>query len=316
MSKPPKDGLLPPKEVATLQRRLPWDDLHTVLLIGRNRSLAGAAREVRVNHSTMFRRIGAIEQRLGVRLFDRLREGYVPTAAGEEVILLAERIDADIVELERKLAGGDLRPAGPLRLTTTDTLLPLLMPICASFEEQFPEVRIELVTGTQQLSLSRRDADIAIRPAASPDENLYGRRIARIAFGVYGSRDYLNGTSARRALADHKWIGLGDSLSHLRAYRWLAANVPAARVRLIVNSLGAALQAAEAGIGLGLIPCYMASACKALVRLPEPVADASSELWILVHEDLRTVARIKTFTDFAYSRLAEARDLFDPPGAV
>ncbi|QDP18539.1 LysR family transcriptional regulator [Sphingomonas xanthus] len=295
-----------------MRKGLAWDDLLTVLAIGRNGSLAGAAREMRVNHSTMFRRISGIEERLGVRLFERLRSGYIPTVSGEAVISLAERIDAEVVELERKLAGKDLRLSGTVRLTTTDTLLPWIMSICASFERLNPEVAIELVTGGQMLNLSRRDADIAIRPAAAPSENLYGRRIGKLSYAIYGSGEYLQRKERDLPLTDQDWIGLDDSLSHLRAYRWLGANIPSANFRLYVNSLTALRHAAEAGIGLALLPCYMAAASSGLRRVSPVVAEAASELWILVHEDIRAVARVKAFTDFAFEKLAELRDMFDP----
>lgn len=294
-----------------MHRRLAWDDLLTVLAIGRSGSLAGAARELRVNHSTMFRRIAAIEEKIGVRLFERSRGGYAPTAAGEAVVRLALRIDEDVVDLERQLAGEDLRPSGTLRVTTTETLLPWVVPICAEFERGFPEIVIELASGSSLLNLSRRDADVAIRPSAAPPENLFGRRIATIAFAVYGGPDYLAGIDAAKPWAEHDWVGLDDSLSHLRAYGWIAENVPRHRVRLSASSLAGVLHAVEAGIGLGLLPCYMAAGRDRLARVSANVPEPETDLWLLVHKDLRRVARVRAFTDFAYERLTALRPLLE-----
>jgi DNA-binding transcriptional LysR family regulator len=110
-----------------------WDDLRFVLAVGRSGSLSGAARALRVNHSTVFRRIAQLEDRMGVRLFDRLPEGYGATPAGEALIALGGRVEEDVVALERRLAGEDLRPSGTVRVTTTDTLVPFLAPVCARF---------------------------------------------------------------------------------------------------------------------------------------------------------------------------------------
>ena len=294
-----------------MHRRLAWDDLLTVLSIGRAGSLAGAARELRVNHSTMFRRITAIEEKLGVRLFDRSRGGYAPTSAGEAVIRLALKVDDEVVDLERALAGEDLRPSGALRVTTTETLLPWVMPILADFGRAYPEIRVELVSGSQLLNLSRRDADVAIRPSGAPPEHLFGRRIGRLAFALFGSADYVRGQDPDLPWAEHDWIGFDDSLSHLRAYAWMAQNVPEWAVRLSASSLTGALHAARAGIGLALLPCYMAHGDDRLVRASEILAEPATDLWLLVHEDIRRAARVRAFTDFAFARLLELRPVWE-----
>jgi DNA-binding transcriptional LysR family regulator len=113
--------------------KLRWDELRLVLTIGQSGTLSGGARRLTIDHSTAFRRLGALEARLGVRLFDRAREGYVATPAGEAVIAAATSFDETVGELERRLAGQDLRPSGTVRVTTTDTLLCLLAPLFAGF---------------------------------------------------------------------------------------------------------------------------------------------------------------------------------------
>lgn len=298
-----------------MQRGLAWDDLVTVLAIGRNGTLAGAARELRVNHSTMFRRIGAIEDQLGVRLFERLRSGYVPTPAGEEVIRLALHVDEEVVALERKLAGVDVRPSGTLRVTTTETLIPWVVPICARFRLAYPEIRLELVTGTQMLNLSRRDADVAIRPSAAPPESLHGRRLASVAFAVYGSEAYLAEAPDPAQAEGHRWIGLDDSLSHLRAHSWLEKRAGEARIAMKVSSLVAAVHAAKAGIGLALLPCYLGDAEAGLIRVSPLQEEPATDLWLLVHHDIRRVGRVRAFTDFAAAEFARLKALLQGEAA-
>ncbi len=298
-----------------MHRRLAWDDLLYVLSVGRSGSLSGAARELRVNHSTVFRRIGAIEEQLGVRLFDRRRDGYVPTVAGETVIGLAERLDENIVELERKLAGEDLRPSGVVRVTTTDTLIDTIVPLCGAFQRTYPEICVELVTGNEFLNLSRRDADVALRPSRTPPESLHGRRISAIAFAPYGSRTYLAAAGGGGLDRAHRWIGLDDTLSHLSVHAWLEENVLGERIGFKASSFVAARRACLAGMGLALLPCYMADGTPELERAAPPFPSLATDLWLLVHEDIRRTARVRAFIDFMFEELVKLRPLFEatPP---
>src|ERR671927_1052108 len=171
-------------------KTLAWDDFKLVRLIAEAKGLAGAAERLGVNHSTVFRRLGQLEETLGTKLFERHRTGYALTPAGEEMAALAERMDEDVAGFARKLAGQVLSPAGELRVTTNDTLLVhLLTPLFARFCAQCPDVRLDVVLSTQALNLSKRDADVAIRATDNPPETLVGRRAATIAWALYGRAD-------------------------------------------------------------------------------------------------------------------------------
>ncbi len=283
---------------------LPWDDLHLVLTIGRAGTLAGAARALALNHSTVFRRLGALEARIGVRLFERFRDGYSPTAAGEEMIAVAARVDADVAAMERRLVGRDLRPSGLIRATTTDTLVEMVMPMLAAFRARHPEITLELAASNVLFNLSRRDADVAIRPSQDPPDMLVGRRVATVAFAIYGAPAYLKRKPARLPLEQHDWIAPDDSLAHIAPARWLDAALPAAHVVVRANSLVTLLRAACAGLGLALLPCYMGDGERQLRRLGGPVQTLDSGLWLLTHPDLRRVARIRAFLDFMAPALA------------
>src|SRR5262249_13162213 len=166
---------------------LSWDDFRYVKAIADTRSLAGAAETLGVNHSTVFRRLGQIEQQLGSRLFERGRAGYSLTACGEEMVQLAARMGEDIVGFERKVTGRDLRPSGELRITTSDlVLVHLLNAVLAGFRRAYPDIVVEIVASNQRLDLSRRDADIAVRATYQPPDSLWGRKVARIAWAVFG----------------------------------------------------------------------------------------------------------------------------------
>ena len=298
-----------------MHRQLAWDDLLYVLSVGRAGSLSGAARLLKVNHSTVFRRIGAIEAQLGVRLFDRHRDGYAATAAGETVVDLAERLEEEVLALERKLAGEDLRPRGTVRVTTTDTLIDVMVPLCREFRKAYPEICIELVTGNEFLNLSRRDADVALRPSREPPQTLHGRRISSIAFAPYGSKAYLASAGGGALDRAQRWIGLDDTLSHLSVHSWLVENVQPDRMAFKASSFVAIRQACVEGMGLAVLPCYMADGVPNLERVAEPIPALATDLWLLVHEDIRRTARVRTFMDFAFARLAKLRPRMEASAA-
>src|SRR4051812_24873419 len=208
-----------------MQSRFALDDLRLLRAIGEAGTLTEAARRLSVDHSTAFRRLGAVEQRLGVHLFERARDGYTPTPAGEAAIAAAVRILDELGDLERRLAGADTRPSGIVRVTTADTLLELIGPILADLRAAHPGIAIELVASNLFFALTKRDADIAIRPAAAAPENLVGRRIATLATAPYAAPAYMARRTEQTELSAHDWIGFEDSLSHLASARWVEANV-------------------------------------------------------------------------------------------
>jgi len=288
-----------------------WDDLRFVLAVAEAGSLAGAARRLGVNHTTVLRRIGAFEKRLGVRLFERLPTGYVPTAGGEELIAAARAVDETVTRLERKLAGKDLRLSGVVRVTTTDTLMDAILPdVLRAFRDSYPGIQVEVAISNLMFNLTKREADVAIRPASKPPETLVGRRVAKIAFAIYASPRYL-ADNPRQDLPGHRWVVPDDSLAGTAAGKWMRSQFAGSEIALRADSLLALRQAAQAGLGLAPLPCYLGDAAPDLVRVDGPIAEMETSLWILTHADLRHTARIRAFTEFAASALAQRRPLFE-----
>jgi DNA-binding transcriptional LysR family regulator len=285
-----------------------WDDLRYFLAADRLGSLSAAARALGVNHSTVFRRLAALEGRLGVRLFERGQNGYVATSAGEELRLGATNVEGEIDRLGRALAGRDFRLSGTVRVTSTDTMvLGLLTPHFAAFRRLHPGIQLQVVISNSVFNLNKREADVAIRPTNSPPENLVGRRLGRVGFAVYGGTKYLRQAGAHTTLADHDWIAPDESLSHLAQSQWIAKNIPEARVVYRVDSLVAMVQAARAGIGVALLLRHLADSDRSLRMLSGAMPSFDTQVWLLTHPDLRHAARIKAFMDFMQDRLESER---------
>ena len=291
-------------------KNLAWDDFRLVKAIADLRGLAGAAAELGVNHSTVFRRLGQIEEALGTKLFERHRSGYAVTPAGEEMVALATRLETDITAFTRRLAGNEIAATGELRVTTNDSLLVhLLTPIFARFRRRQPGVQLDIVLANEALNLSKRDADVAIRATDSPPDTLVGRRAATIAWALYGRADEFNGESPDldELVRSYEWVSLGENMSHVKAVQFLRHRVAPDRIAYRVNTVLGLSQAVEAGLGIGHLPCFIGDRSPELVRLGTPVPEFSADLWLLTHPDLRHSPRVRVFLDFVAGEVAARR---------
>lgn len=283
---------------------LDWADLQHFAAVGRAGTIAGAARALQVNHSTVLRRLASLENRLGVRLFDRLPGGYALTTAGNELNDRLAGLDEQIDSAQRRLTGRDAAITGTIRLTTTDTLLHgLLLPVLARFHAAHPGVQVQVAINNSFSSLTRREADVAVRGSNKPPANLVGRRVGDVRTALYASRAYLK-TLPRDASADtYRWVGPDDSLAHLEQAKWLRRHVDESRIVLRVDSLVGMVDAVAAGLGAGLLLCPLADARSELVQLAPPDPALDTQVWILTHPDLRQVARVRAFTQFLFDAL-------------
>jgi len=280
-----------------------WNDLRYFLAVVRHSHLSAAARELGVNHSTVFRRIGALEGALGTRLFDRLSTGYTLTAAGEEMMATAERVEEEMASLDRRMSGQDHRLSGTVRLTSSETLANrLLAPMLATFRRIYPGISVEILIDNRFLSLTRGEADIALRPRRPTENDLVGRQVGLVAWALYGAPGYLAGRPPVRSPDDleaHDLLGSEERLGHMEAARWLERYAPKAKIVYRTNSLWHQLMAARAGVGLALLPCFSADGEPGLVQVLPPIDTIRVELWLVTHGELRHAARIRAMLDFA-----------------
>jgi DNA-binding transcriptional LysR family regulator len=297
--------------------KLSWDDFRLIKAIADARSLPAAADQLGLNHSTVFRRLRQIEEALGLPLFEKSRTGYDLTPCGELAAAAAERVDEEISDVLRKLAGREIEPSGELRVATNDSLLVnLLTPLFAAFRQAYPAVRLDILIGNQSLNLAKRDADVAIRATDNPPETLVGRRTARIAWALYGAAPQFPSSRQMEEIdtAAHDWVSLGEQLGGFRLAKWIAAHVPAERVVYKLNTVLGLAEAVEAGIGIGYLPCFVAEARPGLKRLMPPRPEFGTDLWLLTHPDLRNAPRIRVFLDFLAAEIARRRKFIECDG--
>lgn len=292
--------------------RLTPDDLPFVLALGRARTLAGAAATLGVDVSTVFRRLNRLEDALQVRLFDRSPHGYSPTDAGRRALESAERMETELQSLDREIGGRDQQLRGNVRVTASETLsYRLLPPQIARFRAAHPGIDVDLAIDNRVLDLGRREADVALRARRPTDPDLYGRRLAVVAWAIYATRDYATPMKRTRGewdFAPHTVIGWEETAREVAASAWMAAHVPASRVLYRSNSLLNHMMAARAGIGIAVLPCYLGDAEPELKRISPTLERPSSELWIVAHKALKDTARIRAFLRLVGDGIAEQRD--------
>ncbi|MBQ4863249.1 LysR family transcriptional regulator [Pseudoalteromonas sp. MMG013] len=289
-------------------QKMNWDDIPYVLAVCETGSLSGAARKLGVNHSTVFRRIESVEQKLGVILFERLSHGYAMTTAGEYFFKEAIQLNEGVIRIHRELVGQDARLEGQLVITTTDSLLQLFAPLIAEFQQKYPDVELQILSGTRHLDLMQRDADIAIRPTLKPPEHWVGRVITKVDYAVYTHKDYAE-KMKKLSPDQHRWILLIDSLGQT------PMNVVASLLKskespmTVSSSLLGMVDLVNAGLGIAVLPCYMGDNNSELIRLHESDNKFNVDLWLLAHTDMRRSAKVHAFFEFVAQKIFDG-DVF------
>jgi DNA-binding transcriptional LysR family regulator len=295
-----------------------WSDLRHFLAVHRTGSLAKAAKELRVDQTTVGRRVAQLEQGLSAKLFDRVPEGLRLTAAGRDVLCIAERLEAEALALERLVRGRDVNPEGLVRLTTSEALgSRFLGPRLGRIRAKYPGVRVEIITDVRNYNLSRREADIAIRMGATEQEGLFAKKVGTVGFGLYGAKSYVAKCGAPRSSADlggHEILGYEESLVVTPEDAWITSRVPGASFAIRSNSTNLLHAVIGQGLGIGMLPCWMGDADSALDRLLAEEAYVTRELSLVIHEDLRRVARVRLLFDALDDLFGSARKALEGRG--
>lgn len=290
-----------------------WNDLRFFLELSRQGKLVSAAKRLHVDHTTVSRRITALEKQLDVRLFDKSPRGYQLTDAGLRLLPMAEEIEARSTRLYQDIAGKDARLSGTVRVAMPEALGSLVIsPRIADFLKVHPDIEIELVAETRRMSLSKREADIAINLARPESGRLIAWKLCDYRLKLYGERDYLNQhlpITSIEDLAAHSFVSYIDDLIEMPELRFFESTIRNAHVVFRSSNVTAQFNAILNGTGLGLVHCFMAQNQDRLqIILPDEIS-VDRSYWLSVHEDLRHVARVDAVCDFVTRVLRDNRAL-------
>lgn len=288
-----------------------WDDLKYLLAVAQRGSTLAAARHLGVNQSTVQRRLGELEKRIGLRLVERLPNGYRLTAAGSALLPAAEQVAASIETFRQKAA--EAAQAGVLRLTCPE---PIAIRLAQSqfverFHDRHPGIRIQFVLTDRYVDLAKGDADVALR-SGDTEGDLIGRKVADSLWAVYASRDYVERNGAPdsiAALKDHPLIAFDESVADHRLSMWLREIAPDAQPSARTNSVLGLVSAAKAGVGIAVLPTALGDAEADLVRVLGPIPALSRAWRLLAHPDVRDLPKVAMFFDFVASETAALKTI-------
>ena len=288
-----------------------WNDLRVFLALARSGSVRSAAIRLSVSHSTVVRRVDILEKSLGVRLFERMPQGYTLTLMGEAMLKRAEQVENQIHGLELSILGQDAKLSGTIRVSVADALIQFLIaPDLQRFKLAYPDIDVAITTSYDVVDLAKREADVAIRFMANPPDHLIGHRLPNINISYYASHAYLEQHDLTADPPTANWIGM-DEIATFPTSKWLQESpYPHIPVRWSMPIL---LQqtAAQVGLGMVMLPCYRGDQDPALQRIPPGKVIQGKPGWILTLDDLRTTERVRVFVTFMAKAIRQYADLLE-----
>lgn len=291
-----------------------WNDLRYFLAVARHGSTLAAARALKMNQSTVQRRLTELERRIGRPLVRRLPTGYRLTELGQEMLPYAERVEQAVLGFEQQLEGSRRNVAGVVRVACPE---PIVYRITQSallerFQARYPALRIEFVMSDKYVDLSKGEADVALRSGDTDDGELVGRKIADSIWAVYTSRRYIEQHGKPERVEDlehHLLVGFDDTMTNHRAAKWLAKVAPKAKVVARNNSVLGLVYALKSGIGVGALPTALGDAEEDLVRVLGPIPELARIWRVLAHPDVRRTPRVSAFFDFITEEIEALRPI-------
>jgi DNA-binding transcriptional LysR family regulator len=288
-------------------RRMDWDDLRYFAELARTGSLSASARTLRVDHSTVARRITSLEEALGIRLFDRLPRGYVLTPEGEHVQEHVDRLEEDVFALQRTVQGRGPGLSGTVRVSAPPAFASLfLSPRLGLLRERHPDIILELSGSNISVSLTRREADIALRLARPEGSSLVARKVATAGYGLFASRVHAGG----RGPDAMDLLGYEESLEHVPQQQWLRRFAKGRPFVFRTSDLVGLHSAVRAGLGAAVLPFFVTGSDPDLVCIQQEGVPAR-DVWLVVHEDVRRSPRVRAVMDVLVEILARERALLE-----
>jgi len=271
---------------------LQWDDVRHFLALAREGSLSGAARALKVEHSTVARRVDALEQALRLRLFDRLPRGWHLTPEGEALAQHAQRMEDEALAFGRA-ALGVATLSGTVRLSAPPVVAShFLVPRLGPLRRRWPDIRLEVVGEAREANLTRREADLALRLSRPSAPGLVARPLAEMGYGLFATPKW-----AARPATEWEFVGYDESLRQVPQQQWLDSLTAGRPTVLRSNDLAGLYQAARAGLGVTALPYFLGNRDDVLVRLPAYDCPTRRKLWLVLHPDLRRSPRVRAVAD-------------------
>lgn len=279
-----------------------WDEIRTAFHVARLGTVSGAAEALGVHHATVIRHIDALEEQLGVKLFQRHARGYTATEAGEDLLIVAQATDDQFTQLVGRIKGRGDAVSGELVVTSLASVSPRLTPTLARFQSEYPELTVRYLTGDKVLRLEYGEAHIAVRAGRAPDnpDNVVQPFVSQ-QISLYASDDYVARWGAPESfddLANHKFVTADNLDSRAPFMKWLMSRVEASQIAFRASDARAIRDAIVAGAGIGFVSCWEAERFSNLRQLFAPQDDWSAPLWLVTHVDLHRTTKVQTFLKF------------------
>jgi DNA-binding transcriptional LysR family regulator len=287
--------------------RTDWGDLRVFLTLATEGRLSAAARKLEVSHPTVARRIKALEGAIGARLFDQLPDRFVLTAAGEELLADARQMERAAESIERRSVGLGDTTHGTVRISAGEAVTAFLARHLPRLRQDLNCVEFELVASHTLANLSRREADLMIREQVPDIASIIARRVARVAYAVYASRELKVTGTSRGALRQMPWVGFDEEHDYMPGQSWVLELLEGARPQVRVNNWLVLHDAVCTGVGLAVLPCHIGDTDRRLRRVGSLLSDVAVDQWLLVHRDLRTLPRVRAVMDALVRLFQEER---------
>ncbi|SLN28314.1 HTH-type transcriptional regulator DmlR [Roseovarius litorisediminis] len=283
-----------------------WDEIRTAFNVARVGTVSGAAEVLGVHHATVIRHIDALEERLGVKLFQRHARGYTPTEAGDDLLRVAQATDDQFNQLAGRIKGRGNDVSGELVVTSLGGLSHLLVPVLANFQIAHPGLIVRYLTGDRLFRLEYGEAHVAIRAGSVPDQpDNVVQPFVSLQYTLFASKDYIDRhgkPTDQESYARHRFVGVDDANSRAPFARWMRENVPADRIVFRSGDVHAQRRAIIAGAGIGFMPKLEAVETGGLIQITEPKPEWSSPLWLVTHMDLHRTTKVQAFLSYLKER--------------
>jgi DNA-binding transcriptional LysR family regulator len=287
-----------------------WDDLHVFLTLARAGKLTAVAKQLDVSHPTVARRVKALEDSIGARLFDRLPDRFVLTEAGEGLLADAEAMERAADSIHRRSAGLTDPAQGTVRLSANEAMTGFLASHLPRLRQNLQRVEFELTASHMLANLSRREADLLIREQVPDLASLVTRKLGRVAYAIYGHAS-IEVSPARDALRRMPWVGFDDDHTYMPGQSWVLELLEGAKPAIRVNNWLVLHNAVRAGAGLAVLPCYLGDIDPTLQRVGPVLNEVWADQWLLVHRDLRELARVRRVMDALVTLFQEQKSLLE-----